>query len=68
MEAEYLGEIVQKCKMSRYQDADELMSDIVGDLESRGWSVEGDRLIGLDLQATMGDKMKASYRFNWNQQ
>ena len=54
--------------MSRYQDADELISDIFGKLEPRGWSVEGDRLVGLDVQAIMGDKMKASYRFNWNQQ
>jgi hypothetical protein len=49
LEDEFMGRILHKCWQFNYDTIEELQSEVQALVESYGWSVDGDKLEGLDI-------------------
>jgi hypothetical protein len=63
-----MGEIVRKCWVCGYEDADMVEATVVAFMEGLGWEVEGDNdLKGLDVTDLFSDEVRGSTTVNPNE-
>ncbi len=53
--SEVMGEIVRKCWMEEYEDAEAVRRDVVAFLQEAGFEVDGDSLKGFDAAQLLRD-------------
>ncbi|QKD56581.1 uncharacterized protein FOBCDRAFT_262433 [Fusarium oxysporum Fo47] len=60
LEDEFMGKTVHKCWRFKYEDVEELQSEVQAFVEAHGWSIRGDELEGFDAHS-IHRELKANF-------